>query len=175
MRALALLLSLPLLAAPMPSGAEGAPSAPPPHAIVSGAPPSPAAADVTVELSDRATGRRIYSHVMHDGETAILTWTNSLFRLPVTEVFVARAGALELTAITYGDPSGRPPPRVQPRDVDDLYQTGGPFHAEGMARAVRRVVFRVGEVGHPALRIGDREIRFLDEVGFGGAVVLEAR
>lgn len=128
-----------------------------------------------VELTDVGTGRRLASRALRQGERAVLRWTNSLFRLRVTEVFVAREGRLELDGITFEDPEGRTPPRVRPEDVADLYQTGGPFRAEGLARPVRRVVFRVGEIGDPALRLGDLTIRFAAEVGFGGAVALEAR
>lgn len=126
-------------------------------------------------LTDERTGREIVSRLLPDRETVVLTWTNSLFRLPVTEVFAAGSGVLTLTEITFGDPAGREPPRVKPEDVDDLYHTGGPFKAEGLSRRVSRVVFRVGEIGHPALKVGNRVVRFADEVGFGGAVRLTAR
>jgi len=128
-----------------------------------------------LELTDERTGRKIVSQLLPDGEKVVLTWTNSLFRLPVTEVFVAGSGVLTLTEITFADPTGREPPRVKPEDVDDLYHTGGPFKAEGLSRPVSRVVFRVGEIGRPALRIGNRLVHFADEVGFGGAVLLTAR
>jgi len=126
-------------------------------------------------LTDAGTGRRIACWLLPDGEKAVLTWTNSLFRLPVTEVFVAGNGRLTLIEITFGDPTGREPPRVRVEDVDDLYHTGGPFRAVGLSRPVSRVVFRVGEIGQPTLRVGDRIIRFTQEVGFGGAVLLVAR
>jgi hypothetical protein len=126
-------------------------------------------------LTDERTGRKIVSRLLPDGEKAVLTWTNSLFRLPVTEVFVAGSGVLTLTEITFGGPTGGEPPRVRPEDVDDLYHTGGPFKAEGLSRPVTRVVFRVGEIGRPTIRVGDRVVRFVDEVGFGGAVLLTAR
>lgn len=128
-----------------------------------------------LELTDERTGRKIVSRLLPDGEKAVLTWTNSLFRLPVTEVFVAGSGVLTLTEITFGGPTGGEPPRVRPEDVDDLYHTGGPFKAEGLSRPVTRVVFRVGEIGRPTIRVGDRVVRFVDEVGFGGAVLLTAR
>ncbi len=111
---------------------------------------------------------------LEDGAQAVLVWTNSLFGLQVTEVFVSRGGRLELAAVTFADPSGGPPPRVRPEDLDDLYHTGGPFHVEGLARPIRRVVFRVGEIGDPELQVGGRVVRFLDEVGFGGAIVMQA-
>ncbi len=125
-------------------------------------------------LTDESTGRTLVSRLLPDGEKVVLTWTNSLFRLPVTEVFVAGSGVLTLTEITFADPTGREPPRVRPNDVDDLYHTGGPFKAEGLSRPISRVVFRVGEIGRPAMKVGDRVIRFAEEVGFGGAVLLTA-
>lgn len=128
-----------------------------------------------VTLTDAGTGREIASHVLAEGERAVLTWTNSLFHLPVTEIFVARAGRLALDSITFEDPTGRAAPLVRPEDVNDLYQTGGPFRAEGLGRAVGRVVFRVGEIGNPTMSIAGRVIRFREEVGFGGAIVLENR
>jgi len=128
-----------------------------------------------LELTDERTGRTIASRLLPDGERIVLRWTNSLFRLPVTEVFVAGGGVLTLTEITFGDAAGREPPRVKPEDVDDLYHTGGPFKAEGLVRPVGRVVFRVGEIGRPAMTVDKRVVRFADEVGFGGAVVLVAR
>jgi hypothetical protein len=134
----------------------------------------PAGEATRVELTDVGSGRTILSIALRQGERAVLEWQNSLFRLPVTEVFVARGGGLELDSVTFGDPSGREPPLVRPRDVDDLYHTGGPFRAEGLARPIRRVVFRVGEIGDPRLRIGGRTVRFVEEVGFGGAIALAA-
>ena len=128
-----------------------------------------------LELTDERTGRKILSRPLPDGEQIVLTWTNSLFRLPVTEVFVAGSGVLILTEITFGDPAGREPPHVSPTDVDDLYHTGGAFKAEGLSRPVTRVVFRVGEIGRPTLKVGDRVVKFAEEVGFGGAVLLTAR
>lgn len=128
-----------------------------------------------LELKDERTGRKIVARLLDDGETVVLTWTNSLFRLPVTEVFVAGSGVLTLTEITFGDPTGREPPRVRPEDVDDLYHTGGAFKAAGLSRPIARVVFRVGEIGRPAMQVGSRIIDFSDHVGFGGAVLLTAR
>jgi hypothetical protein len=128
-----------------------------------------------LELTDAETGRRIASHLLTDGERAVLTWTNSLFGLPVTEVFVAAGGALRLTEIVFADPGGREPPLVRTEDVDDLYHTGGPFRATGLSRTLTRVVFRVGALGNPALRIRNLSIPFAREVGVGGAVLLTAQ
>lgn len=147
-----------------------------PRGAASSAPFQQAAAPaVRLELTDVATGRTILSATLAEGERAVLTWTNSLYRLPVTDVFVVREGRFELTSTTYGDPSGKEPPLVRPEDAPDLVQTGGPFRAEGLSRPVERIVFRVSEVGRPAFRVGGREVRFYDEVGFGGAIRLEAR
>ncbi len=128
-----------------------------------------------LELTDAETGRRILSQLLPDGGQVVLIWTNSLFGLPVTEVFTAGHGILTLTEITFSDPTGREPPRVGAADVDDLYHTGGPFKADGLSRPVSRVVFRVGEIGNPVIRIGSRVVQFAREVGFGGAVLLVAR
>jgi hypothetical protein len=136
--------------------------------------PAPAGS-TRLELSDAETGRSIAARTLPEGEEVVLTWTNSLFGLMVTEVFVARTGMLELTRITFADPAGGEPPRVRPTDVEDLYQTGGAFQAEGLSRPVHRVVFRVGEIGDPRIRVGRDVVRLKQEVGFGGAVLLVAR
>lgn len=128
-----------------------------------------------LELRDAGTGRRIVSLDLREGEEVVLTWMNSLFGLMVTEVFVARSGILELTRITFADPGGGEPPLVRPGDVDDLYHTGGPFRAEGLFRPMSRVIFRVGEIGNPTIRIGNELVHLARQVGFGGAVLLATR
>ena len=133
------------------------------------------AEETWLELTQADTGRRILGRVLGDGEEVTLTWRNSLFGVMVTEVFVARGGILRLTQITFADPAGNPPPRVSPSDVDDLYHTGGSFRAEGLSRPVSRVVFRVGEIGDPRIRVGGDVVRLAEQVGFGGAVLLVAR
>jgi hypothetical protein len=128
-----------------------------------------------LELTDAENGRRIFAGALSDGEEIVLTWKNSLFNLTVTEVFAAAAGGLELTAVTFADPDGRPPPAAAPEDLDDLYHTGGPFRVEGLHRPLVQAVFRIGEIGDPLLAIGRHTMRLKLEVGFGGAVRLEAR
>jgi len=128
-----------------------------------------------VELTKGVPARAIVSCALAEGEPAVLTWRNSLFHLLVTEKFVARAGGLELSSVSFADPAGGEPPLVRPQDVDDLYHTGGAFRAEGLSRPVRHVVFRVGAVGDPTLDICGERVRFVDEVGFGGAVTLDVR
>lgn len=126
-------------------------------------------------LADGASGRTLYDGVLADGRPLALTWRNSLFGLDVTEVFVARGGLLVQTAVTFADPAGGAPPPVSPAQVDDLYQTGGPFSATGMERPFRHIVYRISEIGNPKLQIGPRLIAFKAEVGFGGSVILDAR
>jgi len=128
-----------------------------------------------LELTDAETGRKIAAQAVKDGEELVLTWRNSLFGLRVTEVFIAREGRLDLTEVTFEDPRGETPPAVKPEDLDDLYQTGGPFRVTGLSRPFTRIVFRVGEIGDPKLKIENRSIRLIQEVGFGGAVLLVAR
>lgn len=128
-----------------------------------------------LELTDAGSGRTIFAGVLSYDEPVVLAWKNSLFNLAVTEVFAARAGRLDLTQVTFADHRGLPPPAARPEDLDDLYHTGGPFHVEGLARPLTRAVFRIGEIGNPALAIAGRTIRFKQEVGFGGAVRLQTR
>jgi hypothetical protein len=127
-----------------------------------------------VELAEAGTGRKIFAALLRDGEEVVLTWKNSLFGLTVTEVFQARRGTLLLTEVTFADPQGPAPPAVASTDLDDLYQTGGPFSARGLTKCFTQVVYRVGEIGDPQLKVGDRVVAFKEQVGFGGAVVLTA-
>ena len=128
-----------------------------------------------LELTDAETGRKITAQAVKDGEEIILTWRNSLFDLKVTEVFIAREGRLDLTEVTFEDPRGETPPTVTPEHLDDLYHTGGPFRATGLSKPFTRIIFRVGEIGDPKLKIENQSIRLLEQVGFGGAVLLVAR
>lgn len=125
-----------------------------------------------VDLVDLATGRTVLSVVLRDGEQATLTWTNSLFGLPVTEVFVAERGTLVLRQVTFDDPRGVPPPHVTPADVEDLYHTGGAFTSREIRRPFTHVVFRIGEIGNPKLAVREQIVDFKQEVGFGGRIAL---
>lgn len=128
-----------------------------------------------LELTDGETGGRpLLSILLRDGETSTLTWHNSLFDLDVTEDFVAKAGALVQTAVTFADPRGLPPMQVKPEEVDDFYHTGGPFTTTGLQRRFTRIVYRVGEIGTPRFVVGERVVDFKHEVGFGGQVILTA-
>jgi hypothetical protein len=101
-----------------------------------------------------------------------LTWRNSLFGLDVTEGFFTRSGVLVQDQVTFSVPGGPPPPRVSPRDVDDLYHTGGAFDARGLSRPFHRIVYRVGEIGDPKLLVRNRTVSFKQAAGFGGRLVL---
>lgn len=126
-----------------------------------------------MELTDPDSGRRLAAFVLGDDEPVVLTWRNSLWGLDVTEAFVARGGVLIQTGVTFAHPDGSPPPEVSAADVDDLYHTGGAFSANGLNRPLSRLVYRIGEIGNPRLRVRDRAIEFKPLVGFGGRVVLE--
>jgi hypothetical protein len=128
-----------------------------------------------LELTDAETGRKIAAQSVKDGKEVVLTWRNSLFGLGVTEVFVAREGRLDLTQVTFEDPRGETPPAAKPEDLDDLYHTGGPFRVTGLSRPFTRIIFRVGEIGDPRLKVEKQSIRVVEQVGFGGAVLLVAK
>lgn len=125
-----------------------------------------------LELADGDTARSLGSFVLRDGEPVVLRWRNSLFGVDVTEAFRADGGALVQTEVTFAEPGGPPPPQVAPHEVDDLYHTGGPFSARGLERPLTRVVYRVSEIGHPKMTVGERVVDFKRDVGFGGRVVL---
>jgi len=128
-----------------------------------------------LHLSDGSTGREIALEPLREGEEVVYTWRNSIFRLMVTEILVARDGRLVLTEVTYADPRGFEPPLSKLQDLDELFQTGGPFRVKGISRPFTRLVFRVGEIGNPKLKIGEKVVDLTGEVGFGGSVVLTAR
>lgn len=126
----------------------------------------------SLHLADGSTGRVIAAEPLSEGQEVVYTWRNSMFRLMVTEILVVRDGRLVLTEVVYADPRGIEPPLARPEDLDDLFQTGGPFRVTGVSRPFTRLVFRVGEIGNPKLRIGQRVVELAREVGFGGTVVL---
>jgi hypothetical protein len=127
-----------------------------------------------IGLTEDGTGRAILSAVVPDGERVTLTWRHSQFGLHVTEVFLARSGVLVQDQVTFSAVSGRPAPRVSPRDVDDLYHTGGDFDARGLSRPFRRIVYRVGEIGEPKILLQDRTVAFGDVANFGSRLILVA-
>ena len=127
-----------------------------------------------IDLTREGQGREIFSAVVPDGERVTLTWRNSQFGLRVTEGFFSRSGVLIQDQVTFSAPDGSPPPRVSPRDVDDLYHTGGAFDARGLSRPYQRIVYRIGEIGDPKMLVQNRTVSFKQAAGFGGRVVLTA-
>ncbi len=126
-------------------------------------------------LTDAETGRKILVAVLRDGEPVVLTWHNSIFDLDVTEEFIVERGRLIQTSVTFADPRGVPPMPASPQDLDDLYHTGGAFAVRGLAKPFERIVYRVGEIGKPKLRVRERVVEFEPAVGFGGRIVLTAQ
>ena len=127
-----------------------------------------------IELIEEGRGKKILSIVVPYDERVTLTWRNSQFGLDVTEVFFARSGVLVQDQVTFAVPGGPPPPRVSPRDVTDLYHTGGAFDARGLSRPFSRIVYRIGEIGDPKLRVQNKTIALKLAAGFGGRVILTA-
>jgi len=128
-----------------------------------------------IELRDIDRGKEILALVMKDGEAAVLTWRNSLFGLDVTERFVAEKGRLILTEVVFSEPGGGVPESVRPRDLEDLYHTGGPFSAKGLRKEFSEIIFRIGERGDPRLQVGGKTVALKDAAGFGGRVRLRSR
>jgi hypothetical protein len=127
-----------------------------------------------IDLMEEDKGKNLLCAVLPDGEQLILTWRNSQFGLNVTEAFFTRSGVLIQDRVTFAAPDGASPPRVSPKDVDDLFHTGGAFDARGLSRPFTRIVYRIGEIGNPELHVRDRTISFKQEAGFGGRVILTA-
>jgi hypothetical protein len=125
-----------------------------------------------IELTVEESGEKILSVVVPDGEPLTLTWRNSQFGLRVTELFYAQGGLIIQDQVTFASPDGPPPPRVSARDIDDLYHTGGAFDARGLNRPFSRIVYRIGEIGDPKIRVKNRTAALKEAAGFGGRVIL---
>jgi hypothetical protein len=125
-----------------------------------------------IELTEESRGEKILSVVAPDGEPVTLTWRNSQFGYDVTEVFYARGGLIIQDQVTFSAPGGPPPPRVSAADVADLYHTGGTFDARGLNRPFSRIVYRIGEIGNPHIRVKNKTAALKKAAGFGGRVIL---
>lgn len=126
-----------------------------------------------IELTVDSRGEKILSVVARDGEPVTLTWRNSQFGLLVTELFYAQGGLIIQDRVTFSDPrGGTPPPRVSAADVADLYHTGGAFDAQGLSRPFSRIVYRIGEIGDPKIRVKNKTAALKKAAGFGGRVIL---
>jgi hypothetical protein len=127
-----------------------------------------------IDLTGDGKGGNLLSVVVRDGERVTLTWRHSQFGLRITEVFIARSGVLVQDQVTFTAPGGPPPPLVSPRDVEDLYHTGGAFDARGLSRPFRRIVYRIGEIGDPTMNVQNRTVAFKQAACFGGRLILAA-
>jgi len=127
-----------------------------------------------IDLTEDGKGRNLLFAVVPDGERVTLTWRHSQFGLHITEVFIARSGFLVQDQVIFSVPDGPPPPRVSPREVEDLYHTGGAFDARGLSRPFRRIVYRIGEIGDPTMNVRNRTVAFKQAAGFGGRLILTA-
>lgn len=125
-----------------------------------------------IELTEESRGEKILSVMAPDGEPVTLTWRNSQFGYRVTEVFYARGGLIVQDQVTFADPAGPPPPKVSAADVADLYHTGGTFDARGLNRPFSRIVYRIGEIGDPKIRVKNKTAALKKAAGFGGRVIL---
>jgi hypothetical protein len=125
-----------------------------------------------IELTEEGRGEKILSVVAPDGEPLTLTWRNSQFGYQVTEIFYARGGLIVQDQVTFSEPGGPPPPRVSAADVADLYHTGATFDARGLSRPFSRIVYRIGEIGDPKIRVKNKTAALKKAAGFGGRVIL---
>ena len=125
-----------------------------------------------IELTEEGRGEKILSVVAPDGEPVTLTWRNSQFGYDVTEVFYARDGLIIQDQVTFSNPGDPPPPPVSAADAADLYHTGGTFDARGLSRPFSRIVYRIGEIGDPKIRVKNKTAALKKAAGFGGRVIL---
>jgi hypothetical protein len=125
---------------------------------------------VTLALEGRKTA--LLTAVLQEREPLTLTWRHSQFGYQVTEVFHARNGQLVQDRVTFAEPGGPPPPRVSAAEVADLYHTGATFDARGLDRPFTRIVYRIGEIGNPQLRLQGKTVALRQEAGFGGRAIL---
>jgi hypothetical protein len=125
-----------------------------------------------IDLTRDGGGESILSVTAEDGEPLTLTWRNSQFGYRVTEVFYARGGLIVQDRVTFAQPGGPPPPSVSAADVADLYHTGATFDARGLNRPFSRIVYRIGEIGDPQIRVKNKTAALKKAAGFGGRVFL---
>ncbi|HOP86338.1 MAG TPA: hypothetical protein PKZ54_07680 [Syntrophorhabdaceae bacterium] len=145
------------------------------YIIISCSSPAISIDEFIVIISDKDTGRIISSEVTKLGETIILTWRNSLFNLEVTETYTIGDTFFEQTGVIFHDPYGKPEPVIKAEEIDDFYHTGGPFKVANMSRAFKKIVFRIGEVGNPVIKLKGKDINLTSQVGFGGVVIVEIK
>ncbi len=125
-----------------------------------------------LELNDELGGNKLLDLILEEGEEIALYWRNSLYNLDVTEKFIIEKGTLALKEVTFSNPFESSPLSVSPNDLEDLYQTGGVFSVQGVQKRFTQIDFRIGEIGHPKLKIKGQLLDLKELVGFGGKVRL---
>ncbi|MCS7286072.1 MAG: DUF1850 domain-containing protein [Anaerolineae bacterium] len=110
--------------------------------------------------------------LLREGEAVQLTWKNSLFGQQVTEHFVVRDGILWLEEVNFDDKTSGYTMVATPEDLLDLYHTGGGFGIKGVKKPFRQIIFLIGAIGNPRLKIKGQELNFQEEASFGGKVTL---
>lgn len=125
-----------------------------------------------LELKDGDSGNRLLELILEDGEEILLFWRNSLFNLEVKEKFIIDNGTLILREVNFFNLPESPGPPVDLKELEEVYQTGGPFSVQGVQKRFNQIDFRVGEIGHPKLKIKGRVLDLRELVGFGGKVRL---
>lgn len=112
--------------------------------------------------------------LLREGEAVQLTWNNSLFGQQVSEHFVVRDGIFWLEEVNFDDKTSGYAMVATPEDLADLYHTGGGFRIKGVKKPFSQIVFLIGAIGNPRLKIRGRELNFQEEASFGGKVSLRA-
>ncbi len=128
--------------------------------------------ETCLEVRDEINGKKLLDLTLEDGEEILLYWRNSLFDLDVSEKFVIEKGTLILREVRFFNSPGSSLPFLDQKDLEDLYQTGGLFSAQGVQKRFTQIEFRIGEIGHPRLKIKGQVLDLKELVGFGGKVRL---
>lgn len=126
-----------------------------------------------LELVDNESGRRLLKITLKDREEVVLYWKNSLFNLDVIEKFIIYQGEIILTEVSFLNPTETPTPSLSAQDLEELYQTGGPFSVKGIQKRFTQIEYRIGEVGHPRIMIKGQLFDLKEAVGFGGKISLK--
>lgn len=137
---------------------------------------SPAGAEnLTFTITNRETGEIVYTQSLKPGDVITLTWKNSLYNLDVTETYVVRSYFFEQVSIEFNDPNRMDVPEVKPAEVEDYYHTGDPFKVNNISRPFEKIVFLIGDIGNPKIKIKENIIDLKKKAGFGSSIVMELK
>lgn len=125
-----------------------------------------------LEVMDEINGKKLLDITLEEGEEIFLYWKNSLFDLDVSEKFMIEKGTLILREVSFFNSPESPLPLLDQKDLEDLYQTGGLFSVQEAQKRFTQIDFRIGEIGHPKLKIKGQLLDLKELVGFGGKVRL---